>query len=295
MSEVLSLEEKVLEAQEFIRANLSDSNIPTAMMFSGGKDSVVVRHLLESCGINHVKYYYMASGIEGPYLKNYLLENYPDVEWLIPKTNNIFEEWKQRKYPPYLHNLKYNYREQNIEFKKKHYYCCFLRFQAKAATLKPYTNIIMGVRNADNGNTIRYPERIVSHQGKNYYQPIYNFTKQDIFDYAKKHDIELCKEYDIFGSTRSCPICPICPIRPSNYYEILKENFPDIINEAKDVLGYCYDNNPYLQEQFSNKDEYIECFFDKNKFRKKVYEENEYFIDPETGLKYSNETGSVVM
>lgn len=291
MSEVLSLEEKVLEAQEFIRTNLSDSSIPTAMMFSGGKDSVVVRHLLESCGINHIKYYYMASGIEGPYLKNYLLENYPDVEW-INLERDLFSEWKHRKHPPYLHNLKYKYREQNIEFKKKHYYCCFLRFKAKALALKSYTNIIMGVRNADTDNTIRYSERIVSHQRKSYYQPIYNFTKQDIFDYAKKYNIELCKEYDIFGFTSSCSICPM---KLFDYYETLKENLPDIINKAKDVLGYCYDNNLYLQEQFNSKDEYIECFFDKDKFRKKVYEENKYFIDPETGLKYSNETGSVVM
>ena len=84
-------------------------------------------------------------------------------------------------------------------------------------------------------------------------------------------------------------------MRPDYYYKILKENFPDIIDKAKDVLSYCYDNNPYLQEQFSNKEEYIECFFDKNKFRKKVYEENKYFIDPETGLKYSNENWSVIM
>ena len=125
MNEVLSLEEKVLEAQEFIRANLSDSNIPTAMMFSGGKDSVVVRHLLESCGINHVKYYYMASGIESPYLKNYLLENYPDVEW-INLERDLFSEWKYRKYAPYTvdtDNLKHN--ERYIEFRKKGHYCCF--------------------------------------------------------------------------------------------------------------------------------------------------------------------------
>lgn len=291
MSEVLSLEEKVLDAQEFIKTNLSDSSIPTAMMFSGGKDSVVVRHLLESCGINHVKYFYMASGIEKPYLKNYLLENYPDVEW-INLERDLFSEWKYRKYPPYPHNLKYNYYEQNIEFKKKHYYCCFLRFEAKAIVFRPFTNIIMGVRNTDKQNTIRYPKQIVSHQGKNYYQPIYNFTKQDIFNYAKKYNIELCKEYDIFGSTSSCSVC--CMKSP-DYYEILKENFPDIIDKTKDVLSYCYDNNPYIQEQFSSKDEYIECFFDKNKFRKKVYEEDKYFIDPESGLKYSNETGSVVM
>lgn len=293
MNEVLSLEEKVLEAQEFIRANLSDSNIPTAMMFSGGKDSVVVRHLLESCGINHVKYYYMASGIEGPYLKNYLLENYPDVEW-INLERDLFSEWKYRKYAPYTvdtDNLKHN--ERYIEFRKKGHYCCFLRFKAKAITFKPYTNIIMGVRKTDIYNTIRYNERIVSHQGKNYYQPIYNFSRQDIYGYIEKYNIEICKDYELFGINRTCPVCPMRP--DYYYYKTLKENFPDIIDKAKDALSYCYDNNPYLQEQFSSKDEYIECFFDKNKFRKKVYEENEYFIDPETGLKYSNETGSVVM
>ena len=114
------------------------------MMFSGGKDSVVVRYLLESCGINHVKYYYMASGIEGPYLKNYLLENYPDVEWLIPKTNNVFEEWKQRKFVPYSMA-----KDKRYIAALQRFFCCKSHYLLKANALRPYTNIIMGVRETD--------------------------------------------------------------------------------------------------------------------------------------------------
>lgn len=291
MSEVLSLEEKVLDAQEFIRANLSDSSIPTAMMFSGGKDSVVVRHLLESCGINHVKYYYMASGIEGPYLKNYLLENYPDVEWLIPKTDNIFEEWKQRKFVPYSMA-----KDKRYIAALQRYFCCKSRYLLKAATIRPYTNIIMGVRETDVANTMRYEKRIVTHQNKSYFQPIYHFSRQDIYEYIEKYNIELCKEYKLFNRTRTCPMCPMCPMwaNDDNVLRIFKTEYADIYAKFEETVKYCYDNNEYLREQFNTYEEYLECCTDRNKYVNKI-STDKYFIDPETGLKYSNETGSVVM
>lgn len=292
MSEVLSLEEKVLEAQEFIRANLSDSSIPTAMMFSGGKDSVVVRHLLESCGINHVDYWYSSSGIEGPYLKNYLLKEYPDVKWINPP-QDLISEWKSRKYLPYPPRIS-KYDGNTFSTKSiKEYYCCYqIRFRLKAITLRPYTNIIMGVRSTDFSNIQRYEKQIVSHQGKSYFQPVYNFSRDDIYNYIEKYDIKLCKEYEVFGSTRTCPVCPIANAK-LNASKI--KEYTEVTKKIKDAAKYCYDNNPYIQEQFDSAEEYFDCFADKNKFRKKVYEEDKYFIDPETGLKYSNETGSVVM
>ena len=79
-----------------------------------------------------------------------------------------------------------------------------------------------------------------------------------------------------------------------NILRIFKTEYADIYTKFEEAVKYCYDNNEYLREQFNTYEEYLECCTDRNKYVNKI-STDKYFIDPESGLKYSNETGSVVM
>jgi phosphoadenosine phosphosulfate reductase len=54
--------------------------------FSGGKDSIVLYDLAVRSGVNF-KAYYSATGIDPPEVVKFIRDQYPDVEWLRPKTS----------------------------------------------------------------------------------------------------------------------------------------------------------------------------------------------------------------
>lgn len=284
------LQDKINQAKDFITTYLDHSDIRRCMLFSGGKDSVVLRHLIDSCGITGIDYYYSASGMEGEHLVKFIKENYPDVIWIEPK-KPVLEEWKERKYLPYPVNVM----NKTPTTTGSALYCCFKnRYPAKDVTLSShnYDMIINGAKSTDISNANLYTGQITMKHNKTFLSPLYFLTDDDIYAYIKEHYLSICEEYQHFNITYTCPICPL--MKPGRAEKVASV-YPELISQVRDIAYYCYDNNPYLQEQFKDKEEYYECCTDKDKYRDVAYNKSSYFIDPETGMKYDNKTYSAVM
>ena len=63
--------------------------------FSGGKDSITLRRVIEIAGID-VEWHYHNTTIDPPELIYFMRKHYPDTIWDKPKHGNFFRRMKQK-------------------------------------------------------------------------------------------------------------------------------------------------------------------------------------------------------
>ena len=76
------LEKKISEAISILTANECTEGF--SVRFSGGKDSCVLKHLIERSGCV-AKYYYLETTLESDMMANFIKDKHPEVEWIHPE------------------------------------------------------------------------------------------------------------------------------------------------------------------------------------------------------------------
>ena len=92
---LLPLDYAIQEAISFLRQHEPPEGYFVG--FSGGKDSIVTKHLCQMAGVAF-QAYYSCTRIDPPEMYPFLRENHPDVIWLYPK--ETFWTAIKRKSPP---------------------------------------------------------------------------------------------------------------------------------------------------------------------------------------------------
>ena len=157
--------------------------------FSGGKDSIVVKHLVQRAGVLHDLHYHVTT-VDPPELLQYIREHHPDVQWDRP--NETMWQLIARKRMPPTRMVRY---------------CC--------EELKEVGGrdrfVITGVRWAE---SVRRATRGMFETCKRvstrrFVNPIIDWSNGDVWDYIKSNGLPYCCLYDEGFDRLGCIMCPM--------------------------------------------------------------------------------------
>ena len=192
VTNMFGTEDIVDRAIKEIRATAKANKI--CLRFSGGKDSVVVKHLLDLAGVPYTARFSRTS-VDPPELLEFIRKEHGDVIQERPRIS-MFQLIIKKGFPP-TRICRYccqEFKERNV---------C-----GKGGGILTTT----GVRKAESPrrkSRSKY-ETCQSDRGVNFYHPIVNWTDEQVWDFIKTEHIPYCRLYDEDGITRiGCVGCPL--------------------------------------------------------------------------------------
>jgi phosphoadenosine phosphosulfate reductase len=182
-------EDHIAEAIVFIREHEPPEGYFVA--FSGGKDSLVLLHLVRAAMVKHECYYNV--GIEPPEVRQFVKKHYPETHLLYP--HESFFETLKRKFPP---------------LRTKRWCCDTLRkYPSRPIPLK---HRLMGLRAEESLKRSQRP-MIDIHKREHtiIYKPIFHWKEWEVWEYIEQNEIAYPSLYDEGWDRVGCVVCPfIC-------------------------------------------------------------------------------------
>lgn len=177
-----TLEPKAIETIDFLRKNLSGKNVE--LLFSGGKDSIVVWHLLREAGVDFLPVF-NRTGLEPPELIEFVKKNYPGVKWTRPKRGLV----QSCLYEATLPMSQYGSCCRHL----KEYYT-------------PAGTGVTGIRAEESAQRAKR-KRIESVRGVAFFHPIFYWLEWEVWEYIESRKIAFPDLYDD-RSRIGCIGCP---------------------------------------------------------------------------------------
>lgn len=159
--------------------------------FSGGKDSQVIYELCKMAGVKFKAFFYKTS-VDPRELLSFIRENYPEVEWIKPKMT--------------MYQL--IYKKGMLPLRQCRFCCEYLKERNGLNAV-----VITGITRAESAKRKKRQEFESSCKigsDKNLLNPILDWTKQDVLQFLKERNIELCTLYEK-QERIGCVGCPMSP------------------------------------------------------------------------------------
>ena len=166
--------------------------------FSGGKDSIVIKKLLEMArdreqdAGREFKYdvWYNVTTIDPPDLVRYIKKYHKDCNWNYPK-RSFFQRLEERCFPP----------TRMIRW------CCD-EFKERGGEGR---FVVTGVRWAESGRRSkrRMVESCMRSKTKRYMHVIIDWTDAEVWAFIKRFELPYCKLYDEGWKRIGCLLCPM--------------------------------------------------------------------------------------
>lgn len=167
--------------------------------FSGGKDSIVLKHLCERAAKTDKHFNYKAiyspPSVDPPELINYIRKYHKDVYWqpyLKDKQGKEITMWTliPKKLMPPTRMVRY---------------CCDVM---KERTGEEGDTVLLGVRWAESGK--RSKQSMVNFWKKKIViKPIIDWTDEEIWEYIRKYNLPYCELYNQGWDRLGCIGCPL--------------------------------------------------------------------------------------
>lgn len=206
--------------------------------FSGGKDSLVVLHMLKD--EPGVEAYFADPGSVYPHMREFIEETCH--KWFVPLTIvsppvPVEEYTKNAGYPsdmvptnrsPEMHFSIGKDKEQKLQSIVQ---CCgnMLWVPLKEAVRKSgHKDIARGIKATDKHKTV--PNQYIDEDGIRYHLPIYDFTDLDVFDYLKRHGVKPARHYEEVNASFDCWLCTahLTEKEALQKNEWTKEHYPEL-------------------------------------------------------------------
>jgi phosphoadenosine phosphosulfate reductase len=152
------------------------------LAFSGGKDSLVLKHLVDSSGVKYDAHYHFTS-VDPPELVKYMREYHKDVVFDRPE-KSMFQLIPQLTMPP----------TRLIR------YCCRLLKENGGKNRLRLT----GIRSDE--STSRKKRSMIE---KDMIHPIFRWSEIDVWEYIDAHNLPYCSLYDTGKRRLGCIMCPM--------------------------------------------------------------------------------------
>lgn len=232
-----TLQEKIEFALNTLKENEYDEGF--AVSFSGGRDSCVLKHLVQQTGLA-AKYYYLETTLEHDMFKKFFEDYHSDVIFIHPE-RTIYEMIKKNKCMPTLHNR----------------FCCRERRLLKEAlALNAENCLVLGKRRSE-GEYMKQRYTIepveIKENGYKILNPMYDWTDEDVAAYIQEYEIPILETYELYGKSYNCSICPL------HFYEtnqLIMKYHPETIAPMQEACYYAWENNETLHEEFPTKEDY---------------------------------------
>ncbi len=181
------LDEAEQEAVEFLRENEPPEGYQ--LSFSGGKDSIVMRHLADMAEVKYTALFNCTT-IDPPEIYAFIRRHYPDTVWHYPR-HNFFRELERRG-PAW----------------RKVRWCCQIFKETK--NLKDKHRILIGIRAEESWKRARRPRVEPSKKKKSltYFSPIHQWKEWQIWEHIEKYGLPYPSLYDEGYSRVGCKLCP---------------------------------------------------------------------------------------
>jgi len=155
--------------------------------FSGGKDSVVVKHLSDRAGVKYDAHYALTT-IDPPEVVWFIKRQHPDVEVVRP-AKPLLQELISRGFPTRWHR-----------------WCCEYLKERQSSNRVTVT----GVRREESARRKGRPVvETCERRGIRLVSPIVDWTTADVWRYIRGYELPYCCLYDEGWPRLGCVLCPM--------------------------------------------------------------------------------------
>lgn len=158
------------------------------LAFSGGKDSCVVKALADMAGVKYVAHY-SNTKIDPPELVKFIKEYHKDVIFDNPKVS-MLQEIPTRGFPI-----------------RQGRWCCEVLKEQHGTGV-----VLTGIRWAESNRRAtrrRQFESCYKDACKTYFNPIIEWSNNEVWEFIRKYNIPYCKLYDEGFTRLGCLFCPM--------------------------------------------------------------------------------------
>lgn len=163
------------------------------LRFSGGKDSVVMKRLLEMAGVEFTAKFSRTS-VDPPELLQFIRTEHPDVQ-VEPPRITMFQLIIKKGFPP----------------TRLCRYCCQEFKERNVCGRSGSLLTLTGVRKAESPkrkSRAKY-ESCQADKGVNFFHPIINWSDEQVWDFIQAEHIPYCSLYDEGFTRIGCVGCPL--------------------------------------------------------------------------------------
>lgn len=176
------------EAIDFLREHEPEEGYQ--LCFSGGKDSIVLRHLADLAGVKYTALFNCTT-LDPPEVYAFIKKHYPDTVWHYPRKN--FFKMIETNGPPW----------------RKARWCC--RALKESGDLPGYTSLLIGIRAEESTRRAARPRIQVSTGKRNvtFYAAIHKWKEWQIWEHIERYGLAYPSLYDNGFSRIGCKLCPL--------------------------------------------------------------------------------------
>ena len=185
--EPMTLDEREQHALELIREWEPDEGYYLA--FSGGKDSIVCKHLLKLAGVRFDAHYNQTT-IDPPELVRYIKAHHADVGWNLPEHGNMMHRVAEAPKAPPTRLMRWccgEYKERSGEGRVR----------------------VFGVRKAESASRAKRWNEVADYNGQLVLCPIVLWSDEEVWAFIRKHALPYCSLYDEGWTRLGCVGCPL--------------------------------------------------------------------------------------